>query len=290
MTGPGRPATDVVPGPVALWLAGPARGRVGHAYLLVGGTPETRVDVARRFAAAALCGRPGEAGGCGGCASCRKVAAGSHPDLLWVAPATGRSGIESLKREAIADLVARTWLRPVEAARKLAVVQGTELLTAEAGNTLLKTLEEPPGEVVFCLLADHAGAVLPTLASRCRPVRMPPAAAAPDPRAEEAAAELERTLETADEHALLSLSAAWDQSRPLALATIDAFARRLRESLGQALGLEPGPTARSPERLLVALSATLRVRSQLERNANFRLAVDAWLLALRPVHATGIIN
>lgn len=281
-------------GAAALLLRAAARGRVGHAYLLAGGDRSERQAVARRLAAALLCERQGEGRPCEGCRACRKVAAGNHPDLLWIAPGSSRSGIESLKREAVEDLVGQVWLRPVESGRKVAIVEGADTLTAEAGNALLKTLEEPPGDVVFCLLAEHAGAVLPTLASRCRPVRLPPPAPARDPRADEQARALVRALDGGDEHALLRLSAALEEDRTLALATIDAFARSMRDALLQRLGVgvgtsagaEPdagGEAAAWPEaRLVSALAATLRVRSQLERNANFRLAVDVWLLSLRP--------
>lgn len=101
----------------------------------------------------------------------RKLAeAVKHPDLTWLEPEEG-----SIKVEA-----AREWLRvltlaPVESAHRVAVIDQADLLTDNAKNALLKTLEEPNPRVVIMLTAPSVDAVLPTIASRCQITNLRPA-------------------------------------------------------------------------------------------------------------------
>jgi DNA polymerase-3 subunit delta' len=135
-----------------------------HAYLFRGPEGNGGLTAAYGFAAALLC----PDGGCGECATCRAALAGTDPDLHVVR----RSGA-SLSIGDIRNVVALAQRRPLHAARQVVVVLEVHLAALRA-PALLKTLEEPPGETVFVLLADELTPELTTVASRCVEVAFPP--------------------------------------------------------------------------------------------------------------------
>jgi DNA polymerase-3 subunit delta' len=185
-----------------------------HAYLLHGPAGSGKRDAARDFAASLL------ARGASDPESARlRVQHGTHPDLTWVAP----SGAHEMLRRDVADAVVSAAARtPFEATHRVFVLERADTMNDEAANSLLKTLEEPPPYVVLLLLTDRPTQVLPTITSRCQPVRFD---ALP-------AAELAQRLqsrgidpETAIACARLSLG---DGERALALALGEGPALRAR--------------------------------------------------------------
>jgi DNA polymerase-3 subunit delta' len=92
-----------------------------------------------------------------------------HPDLLWVEPEGGY-----LKIDQVRALTRQLTLSPVEGPWQIAVLDRFELATAGAANALLKTLEEPPANVIIILLAHEAEALLPTITSRCQVLALRP--------------------------------------------------------------------------------------------------------------------
>lgn len=140
----------------------------GHAYVLAGEPGAGAVDAARWLAAAAVCPN----GGGDGCEACARALRGVHPDVHWL-----RAEGTELAIEQIRDLVDQLVRTPFEALRQVAVIEDADTLgstNAAAGNALLKVLEEPPGEVLFILLARRVAQVLPTLRSRAIEVGFPP--------------------------------------------------------------------------------------------------------------------
>jgi DNA polymerase-3 subunit delta' len=135
-----------------------------HAYLFRGPEGNGGLAAAHGFAAALLC----PTGGCGDCATCRAALAGTDPDLHIVR----RSGA-SLSKDTMRQVVSLAQRRPLAAARQVIVVQEMHLVLDRA-PVLLKTLEEPPGQTVFILLADELTPDLTTIASRCAEVLFPP--------------------------------------------------------------------------------------------------------------------
>jgi DNA polymerase-3 subunit delta' len=135
-----------------------------HAYLFRGPEGNGGLAAAHGFAAALLC----PTGGCGVCATCRGALAGTDPDLHVVR----RSGA-SLSKDTMRQVVALAQRRPLAAARQVIVVLEMHLVLDRA-PVLLKTLEEPPGQTVFVLLADELTPDLTTIASRCAEVLFPP--------------------------------------------------------------------------------------------------------------------
>jgi DNA polymerase-3 subunit delta' len=106
---------------------------------------------------------------CGACAQCRKVAAGSHADIHYIEP----DG-QFIKIEQVRELQRELSLRPYEAPRKACIIESAERFNQAAGNSLLKTLEEPPGNAIIILLTENAGMLLPTIRSRCQLIRFSP--------------------------------------------------------------------------------------------------------------------
>ncbi len=140
-----------------------------HAYLFRGPSGNGALAAAYAFAAALLC----PDGGCGECATCRAALAGTDPDLHVVR----RSGA-SVSIGEIRHVVALAQRRPLHARRQVIVVLDVQLAALRA-PALLKTLEEPPGDTVFVLLAEQILPELVTIASRCVEIAFPPV-----PRAE----------------------------------------------------------------------------------------------------------
>jgi DNA polymerase III subunit delta' len=135
-----------------------------HAYLFRGPPGNGGLAAAHAFAAALLC----PDGGCGECATCRAALAGSDPDLHIVRRSGASVSIGDLRQ-----VVALAQRRPLHAARQVIVVLDVHLAALRA-PALLKTLEEPPGDTVFVLLADELIPELATVASRCVEVAFPP--------------------------------------------------------------------------------------------------------------------
>jgi len=137
-------------------------GRVGHAYLFSGPRGTGKTTSARILAKALNCtdlGADGEP--CDACANCTGIAAGTFPDLIELDAASNR-GVQEAR-----DLVSRISLGlGAGSSRKVYILDEVHMLTTEASNTLLKTLEEPPDHVVFVLATTDPQKVLPTIRSR----------------------------------------------------------------------------------------------------------------------------
>jgi len=134
--------------------------RLAHAYLFEG--PE---GIGKRLMALALvraifCQ---DGSGCGSCSACRKVDHHNHPDL-HILEAEGAS----IKIEQIRGLQKELSFRPLEAPKKVCLIDGAEKLNPAAGNSLLKTLEEPTGSALLILLTSRPEGVLSTIRSRCQ--------------------------------------------------------------------------------------------------------------------------
>jgi DNA polymerase-3 subunit delta' len=142
-------------------------GRTAHAYLLLGLPQIGKTTLALNFAQALNC--LGEGKPCGQCRSCRKIAHGSHPDVR-VIEAINRT----IRIDQIRAMQREVALSPHEGRWKVYVIRQMERATTEAANCLLKTLEEPPSQVILMLTASDMDQLLPTIVSRCQVLNLRP--------------------------------------------------------------------------------------------------------------------
>lgn len=144
-------------------------GRVTHAYLFVGPSGSNKTMAAYALAQALMCpkGPDGPRGGqCGACDACGRIMRKKHPDVHYYAPA----GVNGYLVEQVREIVADTVLAPIMASKKVYILDRVDLLGTSAANAFLKTLEEPPADVVLILLGRTRESVLPTILSRCQVV------------------------------------------------------------------------------------------------------------------------
>src|ERR1700730_7129799 len=141
-----------------------ASDRVSHAYLFSGTRGTGKTSTARLLAKAVNCLRraPGESEPCNECESCVQVQGGSALDLIEIDAASNR-GIDEIR-----DLREKVNLAPALGRRKVYIIDEAHMLTTEAFNALLKTLEEPPEHVVFILCTTEANKVPLTVLGRCQ--------------------------------------------------------------------------------------------------------------------------
>jgi DNA polymerase-3 subunit delta' len=154
---------------VALLRHGIASGRIAHAFLFTGPQAIGKFALACAFAQSLNC--TGEAAPCGHCRSCRLIGQNRHPDMRVIQmPDDKREiGIDQIR-----TVLHEASLKPYEAPWKAYLIRDAEAMSEEAANCLLKTLEEPPPQVVLMLTAPTPEALLPTLVSRCQPMPMHP--------------------------------------------------------------------------------------------------------------------
>jgi DNA polymerase-3 subunit delta' len=154
-------------------------GRIGHAYLLAGPKGVGKSALATAFAQAMCCtSHCGEdrSQPCLECRACRNVARRVHPDVEWFdletqALMADKGGAQaSLSIETVRRLRASAALYPLEAERRIIVVDDAETLLEPAQQAFLKTLEEPPPKVTILLLSDDGEALLDTVRSRAQEV------------------------------------------------------------------------------------------------------------------------
>ena len=155
-------------------------GRLHHAWLITGPQGIGKATLAFRFARRLLAGgEPADDLALpAGHPSFRRVAAGSHADLLTVERTLNERGklrseivIDDVRR--VADFLRRT---PAEGGWRVVVVDGAEDLNRNAANALLKVLEEPPPRAILLLVCSAAGRLMPTMRSRCRRLALGPLA------------------------------------------------------------------------------------------------------------------
>ena len=159
----------------------------GHAWLLQGPSGLGQFPLGMSLVRAWLCDQPGEQGACGHCGSCHAIDVHTHADLCvlmpetamlalgWPLPEKAQAEIDDKKRkpskdirvDAMRDTIEFTQRTSGRGRGKAVLIYPAERMNAVTANALLKTLEEPPGDVRFVLATDAAQLLLPTIRSRC---------------------------------------------------------------------------------------------------------------------------
>ena len=137
-------------------------GRIGHAYLFTGARGVGKTSAARIFAKALECAAGPAGEPCNACDACRDIAAGQDVDVVEIDAASNR-GIDEIRQ-----LRQNVAVRPARGRFKVYIIDEVHMLTREAFNALLKTLEEPPGHVKFVLCTTEPDKLPITILSRCQ--------------------------------------------------------------------------------------------------------------------------
>ena len=144
--------------------------KIAHAYIIQGERFSGKEFITKVFAAALQCEKQGTEP-CGECHSCKQIQSDSHPDIIYVRHEKPNSiGVEDVRSQINGDIM----LMPYSSPYKIYIINEGELLTEQAQNALLKTLEEPPAYAVLIILTTNLEALLPTIQSRCVVLHMKP--------------------------------------------------------------------------------------------------------------------
>ena len=152
-------------------------GSLFHALLILGKAGIGKKTLAGMLSKSILCTSSGRQP-CGVCSSCRQLdLTGEHPDQIIIhtdsaAETNSSAEKDSISIASIRDMIHRASIHPSEGEHRVIIIQESEKMTIEAQNALLKILEDPPDGTWFILLCQHQDQLLPTIVSRCLPVRL----------------------------------------------------------------------------------------------------------------------
>lgn len=136
-----------------------ATGKIAHAYLFSGPRGTGKTTMARLFAKALNC-EEGRGFQCNHCSNCLSITEGSHPDVVEI-DAASNNGVEQVR-----DLIDKVRYAPIRGRYKVYIIDEVHMMTTGAFNALLKTLEEPPEQVIFVMATTEPFKVPPTILSR----------------------------------------------------------------------------------------------------------------------------
>ncbi len=143
-----------------------------HAYLITGPSDIGKKKLAIRFIQAICCpNTKGPGIPCLECPTCTRLERLEHPDLF---PISVEEGSKQIKIDQVREMVRKLSLSPYEASRRFGLLIDFELANRNSQNSILKTLEEPPGSVILILTAASASSLFETVASRCEEIKLNP--------------------------------------------------------------------------------------------------------------------
>ena len=141
--------------------------RLAHAYIFYGNAQHKKA-AAIEFAKAVNCQQL-ELDACSQCATCKMIEHGNHPDVISIQPQGN-----SIKIDTLRQLRKKLYYQAPSGFTRFVIIEEAEKMRAEAANSVLKFLEEPPSSMVVILITDQVQSILPTIQSRCQKIRFFP--------------------------------------------------------------------------------------------------------------------
>ncbi len=223
-----------------------ASGRLSGSYLFLGPPGVGKRRIALEFASALRCKQRVSGWACMRCNECTRVAGGVHPSVrVFEKP----EDLRDLPVELVRDICEQASLTRLEPGQRIFIIDDADRFNENSANAFLKTLEEPPPELTFVLLAGNAAQMLPTIISRCQTVRFSPLTA---PELEQVTRNWPTLAEYEGSRELLLRAAQGSAGRLQRL--IDSGALELAQNLLDGLKADPFKAA---EQLASALSKGL---------------------------------
>ena len=243
------------------------KNRLATTYLLTGGSTASQEAVAMAFASALAAG-PAARMGDMETQTAKRVLERNHPDVLWFGD---DEKVRSLKISEVREIIHWSGMKPYESKWKICLMKDAERLTVEAQNALLKTLEEPPAQTIFCLLTENTDNLLDTIRSRSFRIRLapelPPPAQAPEGLGQKKWEDLLEEYQGAARH---ETAAFLDQ-------LMAYFRDLIRSDAAQPVASEHRPA------WMKAMDLVYETRDALEANANQKLALTRLAMRLKRV-------
>lgn len=260
-------------------------GRLPHAIILEGSSAEERMKLAKKIAAALVCGEKTDAP-CGVCPHCIKSAADSHADVLVYSV---EDKPKAFKVDIVREIRNKAYIIPNEADRKVFILENSHTMGVEGQNAILKILEEPPSFVNFIMLCSSKSGFLPTVLSRATVYSLGENQAAGDdsmPREKvvEAAKEFALASGALDKIEIVKSAGTFEKDAKLLRATLPVIqeiysaALRIKYSAGEEIsefGTVPQELASklSSRALLKLVGNTDELMNAISLNANHNLTV-----------------
>jgi DNA polymerase-3 subunit delta' len=254
------------------------RGRVAHAFLLIGPSGVGKRLFARRITQALFCQRrrDEDLDACGECSACQQVEAETHPDLLQIGCPDGKQELpidlllgppDRRGREGLCHDLS---LRPMSADRKVAIIDDADCMNEASANALLKTLEEPPAGSILFLITPALEPILSTIRSRCQPIRFAGLATS-----DVAALIVETGLET-DAKVAEAVARMSEGSLTVASQLLDEGVRALRSGLDEALRAGTQDAFAAAQKIIESIEELAKDPPTQRRHARWliRFAVD----------------
>lgn len=255
-----------------------SQNRLPHAIIISGGNSDIREEITSLLCQYAVCSDTGEKP-CGNCKNCKKAASRSHPDINYV-QGSKKTKTEIYSKDIMEEIIRDTAIIPNEANTKVYVFRDVdEKLPVISQNSFLKTLEEPPQNILFLLTCKDSSTLLETILSRSTVISVPLGEEF-SAEAMSIAEEIVGAIPDINEYALLKATYKLNK-RDTAIQVLPVLKLLIRDSLvllsgGTAISKSETPKKLTREKILKILNIIENAQQKVNSNINMNL-LSTWL-------------